>query len=153
MGSPVEVPKFLEYEDGGRDRREPEDDLVLVPTVMLLVLHDKLSGETHENLRPHLEFLDRFFARKMRSSCISSIAASGTVLEVPISDSDGIDDQETWSSEYRFLHSEFLYNDLLVAIVSRRPTLSKYRAGDINVSESSKKNQGSSRFYFPALIS
>ena len=153
MGSPVEVPKFLEYEDGGRDRREPEDDLVLVPTVMLLVLHDKLSGEAHENLRPHLEFLDRFFATEMRSSCISSIAASGTVLEVPISDSDGIDDQETWSSECLFHHSEFLYNDLLVAIASRRPTLSKYRAGDFNVSESSKKNQGNSRFYFPALIS
>ncbi|KAK0117834.1 hypothetical protein ONS95_012157 [Cadophora gregata] len=155
MGHPIGGIRLLEGINSNNVTTKSEDDLVLVVTIMLLILHDKLSGEAHDSLRPHLEFLNRFFDTKMRRNICLPIASGDSSFEGPITGFCESEDEitETWSNEYRFLHSEFLYNDLLVAMASGRPTLSKYNVAQDKLLGSRRGNERSSKFYFPNLIS
>ena len=117
-----------------------EDDLMLFASVMMLMVHDKLSGEPCSNLKTHLRFAHQLQRR-------------------PVFDQV--------STHYRFLRNIFLYNDLLAAIASGTPTLRDYGQSTIdtvsigtdnpkrplNQDGSSMSRLASNRYYLPVLLS
>jgi hypothetical protein len=117
-----------------------EDDLMLFASVMMLMVHDKLSGEPCSKLRPHLQFAHHFERRPIFHQV---------------------------SVHYKFLRNIFLYNDLLAAISSGSPSLQDYgqnTTDSVSVclrdSVVPLKEEGSSmvklagnRYYLPILLS
>lgn len=115
-----------------QDRCE-EDDLMLFASVMMLMVHDKLSGEPCSNLRPHLKFAHHFERRPVFHQV---------------------------SVHHKFLRNIFLYNDLLAAISSGSPTLRDYGQNTANDQDTPLNEDGSSmdkltsnRYYLPILLS
>lgn len=120
---------------------DEEDDLMLFASAMLLMVHDKLSGEPCSNLRPHLKFAHHFERRTILHSLVSV--------------------------HYKFLRNIFLYNDLLASIASGSPTLRDYGQntidsvprnpshsdGPVNGVESSMFKLARNRYYLPILLS
>lgn len=118
-----------------------EDDLMLFASAMMLMVHDKLSGEPCSNLRPHLKFAHHFERRSTLHSLVSV--------------------------HYKFLRNIFLYNDLLASISSGSPTLQDYGQdtansfstrtdnpeGLLNGDESYMFKLVGNRYYLPILLS
>ena len=116
-----------------------EDDLMLFASVMLLMVHDKLSGEPCSNLRPHLKFAHQFERRQVFRQ---------------------------FSVHHKFLRSIFLYNDLLAAISSGSLTLRDYGQNTgpalipssdsdlpLNDDVLSMAGLANNRYYLPILLS
>jgi hypothetical protein len=136
---------------GTEHERTEEDDLMLFAGVILLMVHDKLSGEPYSNLRPHLMFAHHFEGRNQRHE-----RCGAQLVEAPPA-----------SAHYKFLRNIFLYNDLLASIASGSPTLRDYGQdtdgcatkdstgpdGSLTRIESSLFKLASNRYYLPILLS
>lgn len=91
-----------------------EDMTYLLATCVLLILYDKLSGETGDRSASHFQFLARVFQTR-----IFPTMANGDVPDNCRSDT------------MAFVFSLFIYNDLVRSTSFRIPTLSDFfRAGD-----------------------
>ena len=123
-----------------------EDDLMLFAGVMLLMVHDKLSGEPCSNLRPHLKFAQHFEPRN------------------PKNDARKVEFIPLVSAHYKFLRNIFLYNDLLASIASGSSTIQDYGqdtagpvssvlGGSLDGDRPSMFKLASNRYYLPILLS
>ncbi|KAJ3536643.1 hypothetical protein NM208_g6637 [Fusarium decemcellulare] len=109
------------------------DDIIhLLATCVLLILYEKLSGESQENGTAHLRFFSRLFPAQ---------------LFLAIANQDSLDNSKSpWSEAIAFLSSLFLYNDLVRSTSLRTSTLSDFYLG---VTGSEPKL---GRFDFPRIV-
>jgi hypothetical protein len=116
---------------------------------MLLMVHDKLSGEPYSNLRPHLKFAQHF---ERRSQPSQKNGARQVEFVLPV------------SAHHTFLRNIFLYNDLLASIASGSSTIQDYGQdttnpvsndpyGCLESGRSSMFKLARSRYYLPILLS
>lgn len=126
--------------------RDGTDIVHLLATCGLLLLYEKLSGESEENGTTHLQFFARLFP--MRGL-------------LPLTDEAVKDIGESqWNQAIQFLSSLFLYNDLVRATSFRTPTLSNFYLERANNESScdgpelqvAQPRHGMGRFEFPSLI-
>lgn len=131
--------------DHVRDGDE-EDDLMLFAGVMLLMVHDKLSGEPYSNLKPHLNFAQHFERRNHKK------------------DARKVEFIPPLSAHYQFLRNIFLYNDLLASIASGSSTMQDYGQdiaspvsgvpdGSVDGERPSMFKLARNRYYLPILLS
>ncbi|KAF2097586.1 hypothetical protein NA57DRAFT_77838 [Rhizodiscina lignyota] len=103
-----------------------ENVIFLLASSVLFLLYEKISGE--ENWKPHIEFINRLFNQHLH--------------------------RFTSTEAYQFLHSIFLYNDLVRSTSLQLPTLSSFylRAAQPQVGDAGDRTGTQSRHYFPRLI-
>lgn len=119
------------------------DDIVhLLAVCSLLLLYEKLSGETQENGTAHLHFFAQVFPARLFASM-----ADNSLLN-------------TYQNEgIRFISNLFLYNDLVRSTSFQTPTLSTFylekaptHADAMVVDKSFNEEQDLNRFEFPSII-
>lgn len=122
------------------------DVVHLLATCGLLLLYEKLSGESEENGTTHLQFFARLFP--MRGL-------------LPLTDEAAKDIGESqWNQAIQFLSSLFLYNDLVRSTSFRTPTLSNFYLEEVTFQSScegpelqvAQPRHSKGRFEFPSLI-
>lgn len=119
------------------------DDIVhLLAVCSLLLLYEKLSGETQENGTAHLHFFAQLFPARLFASM-----ANNSLLSTH--QNEGI----------RFISNLFLYNDLVRSTSFQIPTLSTFylekaptHAGVMALDRSLDEEEDRNRFEFPSII-
>lgn len=145
---------------------DDEDDLALIASVLLMILYDKLSGASCNDVRHHLVFAHFLFEKRIRQNEPGAFAEGACSRYTTKNKEDTRKILRRMSSHYKFLYNVFLYNDLLAGIASNLPTLSEY---DLAISaialgdnpgystwheeQSSIVAQIKRRYYFPTLLS
>lgn len=108
---------------------EEEDILALLASIHLLLLYEKLSGEGKSNWMPHLDFVNQILSHV--ETRFKRIFQSSSMVPS--------------SSEFAFLRSIFLYNDLVQSTSLRAPMHS-----DFYIRAAGEEEAG--RYYYPHLI-
>ncbi|KAJ9326954.1 transcriptional regulator family: Fungal Specific TF [Paecilomyces variotii] len=110
------------------------DLLCLVTCVTIMLIYEKLSGEDHQNWKPHLDFISHIFNNAERI----------------------FSPQYRSSEHYRFLLHMFAYNDLVASTSLRMRTLSWFYTDMTNTSAPtatlSNDEIYSDQYYYPSLI-
>lgn len=122
------------------------DVVHLLATCGLLLLYEKLSGESEENGTTHLQFFARLFPVR-------------NLLPLTNQEANDIGENQ-WNQAVQFLSSLFLYNDLVRSTSFRTPTLSNFYLEDTPLQTSFdgldlqevQPRQSIGRFEFPNLI-
>lgn len=140
VGDALQVMARKASDSGGNDV------VHLLATCGLLLLYEKLSGESQENGTTHLQFFARLFP--VRNF-------------LPLTDQEANDIGENqWNQAIQFLSSLFLYNDLVRSTSFRTPTLSNFYLEDTPLQTSfdsltiqdPQPRHNIGRFEFPNLI-
>lgn len=95
-----------------------EDVIALLASCVLLLLFEKLSGESQDSATRHLQF----FAQMFSSGELSVLSNQRYSFSPDMED-------KPWSEIVRFLTSLFLYNDLVRSTSSCIPPISKFYVG------------------------